>query len=147
MVHLEGTKEFSLPRHELWAKLTDLNFLVDCVPDVSQVREVKKDSASLVLRPGFSFIRGTMDLEIGKLEEVPGEMAKLRMKTKGIGQNSEVESAFNLEDKDAGTLVRWSVDVQHLGGLLKAVPHGLIHAGAQKVVTDLLAGIERKLVE
>lgn len=145
MLHLEGTKEFPLSRPELWAKLTDLRFLTKCIPDVSEVKEVSEKTASLVLRPGFSFVRGHMDLHIDKKEETPPEMALLALKTRGIGTSSEVEAAFHMEEQGSGTLLRWSVDIKHLGGLMKAVPSGLIQAGAQKVIGDLMTSIEAKI--
>src|SRR5688500_9943609 len=100
MLHLEGDKSFSASPAELWAKLTDLAFLVQCVPDVAKVNAVEAKAASLVLRPGFSFVRGEMQLTIEKLEESPPAMARMLMKTKGIGTSSEVEAVFQLAEQN-----------------------------------------------
>ncbi len=145
MLHLEGEKTFARPRPELWAKLTDLQFLSGCIPDVSKVHTITDRSAVLTVRPGFSFVRGSVELTIEKLEEQSPESARFRFKGKGIGTSNEVEVGLRLEEQGTGTLLRWSADVVQLGGLLKAVPQALIRGAAQKVIGDLLARIEERL--
>ncbi len=145
MVHLQGEQAFSLAREELWAKLTNLNFLVKCIPDVHEVREVKDKTASLVVRPGFSFVRGQLQLDIEKLEESRPDSARMLFQNKGIGTSAEVEASFQLEERDGETVIRWTGDLKHLGGLLKAVPRGLIQAASQKVVNDLMTRLKEQL--
>lgn len=144
-MHLEGVKQWAKPRQELWSKLSDLPFLVRCIPDVAKVKEVKARSAVLTLRPGLSFVRGELSLTMEKLEESPPEAAKFRLATKSIGSSSELQADLRLEDKDGGTELRWSADIKQLGGLLKAVPKGLVQAAAQKVINDVLLSIEKNL--
>ncbi len=145
MTHLEGERTLSKPRADVWAKLTDLHFLVRCIPDAGQNAEVQERSATVSIRPAFSFVRGEMKLNIEKLEQTPNESACLRLSTKGIGTSSEVEVRFDLADQPPGTRLRWSADIKHLGGLLKALPQGLVQAGAQKVIGELLTKVETQL--
>jgi carbon monoxide dehydrogenase subunit G len=145
MLHLEGEKTLSRPRGEVWAKLADLHFLVRCIPDAGETAEVQENSATVKIRPSFSFVRGELKLTIEKLAQTPAESAQFRLSTKGIGTTSEVEVEFRLADQDSGTLLHWTADVKRLGGLLKAVPQGLIQAGAQKIIDELLARVEAQL--
>ena len=41
MVHLEGEKTYSIPHEQLFARLTDLQFLVKCLPDLHEVKGVE----------------------------------------------------------------------------------------------------------
>ena len=41
--------------------------------------------------------------------------------------------------------MQWTGAVRELGGLLKAVPSGLIQAAAQKVIAEVWAGIKARL--
>src|SRR5579863_8913107 len=91
MLHFEGDKTFSQGPTELHAKLSDLHFLVTCVPDVESVSRIESDHAVCILRPGFSFVRGTLELTIRVAEAVPGQSLRLLLHTKGIGQTSDVE--------------------------------------------------------
>lgn len=145
MQRIEGTYDFKMPMPDLWLKLTDMPFLVKSIPDVATVKDVNSQSASLVVKPGFSFVRGELNLNLEKIDENPPAMARMRAKTKGIGTSSEVEAAFCLEKTAGGTRVHWAADVKELGGLLKAVPQGLVQAAAQRIVTDMMKGIEKNL--
>jgi carbon monoxide dehydrogenase subunit G len=145
MIHMEGEKSLLQGREQVFAKLTDLQFLVNCLPDLHQVKDVKEKTAAAVLRPGFSFARGEMQLTIEKVEETPPLSARFLLKSKAIGSSSEVETTFSLSATDAGTVLHWKAEVKQLGGLLKAVPRGLIQGGAQRVIEELLGNVEKKL--
>lgn len=145
MIHLEGDRPFPLPPQDLFPKLTDLGFLVRCLPDVAEVKDVQPATASLVIRPGLAFVRGDLNLIIEKVEESPPATARLLLRTKGIGSTSTVAAGFRLDPAEGGTLLHWTADVQELGGLLKAVPKGFIQGAAQKVITDVLTAIAGKL--
>jgi carbon monoxide dehydrogenase subunit G len=147
MLHLEGEKRFTQPRDRVFARLTDLSFLVQCLPDLHQVKEVKETTAAAVLRPGFSFARGEMQLSIEKLEASPPASARFLLRTKAIGSSTEVETSLSLIDEGTATKVSWSADVKQLGGLLKAVPAGLIQGGAQRVVGQMLENLAKRLNE
>ena len=43
---------------------------------------------------------------------------------------------LRLSPQGSGTHLEWEADIKELGGLLKAVPKGLVLAAAQKVIAD-----------
>jgi carbon monoxide dehydrogenase subunit G len=145
MVHFEGNKSFPQAPAHVWGKLTDARFLAECVPGVEAVTHAEPARVSCTLRPGFAFVRGTLELSIEVVDAVPDKSARIVLNTKGIGTTSAVEASFTLGPEGAGTRMHWSADVKTLGGLLKAVPQGLIKAAADKVITDSLVAIEAKL--
>jgi carbon monoxide dehydrogenase subunit G len=145
MVQFEGDRDFRQGQEELFAKLTDVRFLVQCIPDVESVTSVESDRASLVLRPGFSFVRGTLEVVLQVAEAAAPTSARLRLSSKGIGSSSEVEAALALAPHEGGTRVHWTAEVVSLGGLLKMVPSGLIRGAAEKVVNDVWSAVEAKL--
>jgi carbon monoxide dehydrogenase subunit G len=147
MVHFEGDKEFAQLPGELWPQLSDPRFLVGCLPDVESVSRAEVDMAEFKLRPGLSFVRGTLDVTMRRGECVAEKSVRFTVVGKGIGSTSQVEAVLNLEPKEKGTRIHWTVDITELGGLLKAVPQGLIKASAQKVIADVWAAVEKKLAE
>src|SRR4051812_20423411 len=107
MVRFEGDREFPLPAGEAHARLTDVPFLTGCIPDVEAVRSADADRAELVLRPGFSFARGTLDVVLSLTERAaPG--ARFLLTSKGIGSSSEVEAAIVVSDAEGGCRVHWT---------------------------------------
>ena len=144
-LHFEGDKDLRKTPAELWPKLTDAGFLVQCVPGVESVSQSEATKATCVLRPGFAFVRGTLDLTVEVLDTVPDTSARMLLTTKGIGSSSVVEASFNLTPEGPATKMHWTAEIKNLGGLLKAVPQGLIKAAAQKVIADALSAIDTKL--
>jgi uncharacterized protein len=145
MLHFEGEKEFRHPVADVWAKLSDARFLVKCVPGVETVVRSEPTEAVWTLRPGLSFVRGTLEITLKVVETVPDSSVNLTVTSKGIGSSSDVEAALRLTPEGDGTRVAWTADVKSLGGLLKALPQGLLKASAQKVIGDIWAAVEAKL--
>jgi carbon monoxide dehydrogenase subunit G len=144
MIQFEGDRDFSLPPASLFARLSDARFLVTCIPDVISVAKSEPTEAVCTIRPGFAFVRGTLDLTIQVGEVVPDHSIKLLLKTKGIGNTTTVEAPLTLVPQGSGTRVHWQAQVTEMGGLLKMVPQGLVRGAAQKVIADAWAAVEQK---
>ena len=56
-----GDQELPVPRSEVWKKLSDVRFLVQCIPGAEKVEQAEEDHAVCTIRPGFSFARGTLE--------------------------------------------------------------------------------------
>ena len=113
--------------------------------DVCSAYLLEPDRATLVLRPGFAFVRGTLDLEMNVVERQEPTSARLVLNSKGIGSSSEVEASLAIAAIENGSRLHWIAEVKSLGGLLKMVPGGLIRGAAQKVIGDALDAIGGKL--
>jgi carbon monoxide dehydrogenase subunit G len=145
MIQFEGDRDFALPPAALGEKLADARFLVRCIPDVESVARADAAEAVCTVRPGFSFIRGTLELTIRVAEVVPGQSVKLLVPSKGMGNSSTVEALLTLAPRDGGSRVHWRAEVKEMGGLLKLAPQGLMRGAAQKVVADAWAAVEKQL--
>jgi carbon monoxide dehydrogenase subunit G len=145
MLQFEGNKTFPLPPKDVFAKLSDARFLVECIPGREAVTQADEKKAVCTQRPGFAFVRGTIELTIQVVEAVPDTTIRFMQQSKGIGSSSTVETVVTLAPAESGTGVHWKSEVQNLGGLLKAIPSGLIRGAAQKVIVDVWAEIEKRL--
>lgn len=145
MLRFEGDRDFVLPPAEVWRRLSDARFLVECIPDVETVKAVADDRAELVLRPGFAFVRGTLDVGLRLVDAVAPTAIRVLVHSKGIGSSSAVEATLALAGQGDGTRVHWAAEVKELGGLLKMVPPGLIRGAAQKVVNDAWDAVAARL--
>lgn len=140
-----GEERFENVPEEIWDALTNPEFLCQCFPGVDRVAHVDSRSATVVVRPGFSFIRGTLEVkfEFGELNApVHGDVS---IELKGIGISAWFEARFQISPCQGGSRVAWSVREQELGGLLKAVSPGLIQAAGQKVALDTWSSIRSRL--
>jgi uncharacterized protein len=145
-MQFDGVHEFTQPVAEVWQKLTDARYVVPCLPDLDSVKEVEADRAVCVVRPGFSFARGTLEMTLQVLDKVPDTSAKMVMDSKGIGSSSHVEASFTLEPKeDGGCRMKWTAAITQLTGLLKALPRGLVQASGKKVLEQAWANVQAKM--
>lgn len=144
-MNFEGDQNFAQPPEELFAKLTNTEFLVSCIPDVQAVARAAPDQSIFTLRPGFSFVRGTLEVMLTLVQAEKPKSAVLNARSKGIGASSEVEATLEITAAGSGSRVHWVAEVMQLGGLLKAVPKGLITGAAQKVIADIWASIAANL--
>jgi uncharacterized protein len=145
MLQFEGDRDFTLAPADLFAKLTDARFLIQCIPDVDKVSQCEADRAAVVLRPSFAFVRGTLDMTMQIVEAVAAASARVLVHSKGIGSSSTVEASLAFSATAEGTRVHWRADIKELGGLLKMIPAGLIRGAAQKVIDDAWKMIEAKV--
>ena len=141
----EGDQDFVQEQAVVWNKLRSAAFLVECIPDSTVEGQPTRDEARCTVRPGFSFVRGTLDVTIKMLEAVEPTMIKIGLLSKGIGSGSDVEATLHFAAKEHGCHVHWVADIKSMSGLLKMVPSGLIKGAAQKVIDDLLQGVQQKL--
>jgi carbon monoxide dehydrogenase subunit G len=145
MMHFEGDRELPQAPATVWQMLSDARFLVQCVPDVESVSAAQADWADCTIRPGFAFVRGSLKLTMHVAEAAPEDRIRLLLQTKGIGSSSDVEASLGLTAQEGGTHVHWTVDIQNVGGLLKAVPQGLMKAAAQKVIADVWSSVDARM--
>jgi carbon monoxide dehydrogenase subunit G len=101
--------------------------------------------AALVLRPGFAFVRGTLDVQMEVVDANAPSSARVLLQSKGIGSSADVEATLAFAPEGAGTKVHWVAEVKSLGGLLKLVPAGLIRGAAEKVVNDAWERVGQQL--
>jgi carbon monoxide dehydrogenase subunit G len=141
----EGDRDFALPPQPMWEKLSDARFLVRCIPDVQSVARAEPAEAVCTIRPGFAFVRGTLELTLRVAEAAPGQSVRLLLLSKGIGNSSTVEATLALAPHDGGTRVHWLAQIKEMTGLLKMVPQGLMRGAAQKIVADAWTAVEAQV--
>ncbi len=145
MLRFEGDRDFAPPPAELFARLADARFLVECIPDVESVSAAEPDRAALVLRPGFSFVRGTLEVDLQVVDADAPRSLRVLLHSKGIGSTSDVEAGLSFAAAENGTRVHWVADIKSLGGLLKMVPTGLVRGAAEKVINDAWDRVRARL--
>jgi carbon monoxide dehydrogenase subunit G len=145
MLTFNGEESFAVPPAKLFAALTDLNQLAAAIPDVVSSRRLDQRSMECVVRPGFSFLRGTLKLviEIDSLQ--PPESAELHVIATGIGVQMRVESQLKVSPTDVGSKLLWTAAVTELKGLVATVPQSLISAAANQVVQQSWKKIHTRL--
>ena len=145
MLQLSGEEHFSQTPTEIWPRLTDSEFLAKCLPDLASAESDGSGRLVCRVRPGLSFIKGTLKVTLDIFDQQPPDSVRMRIHSKGIGASALVEMAFKMSEIEAGTQLSWSAEVKDLSGLLKPISHSLIAAAARKVIEDGWAAFRNQL--
>jgi carbon monoxide dehydrogenase subunit G len=129
-----GTEFFSAPPEQLFAALTDIGQLSKTIPDLVSSEQIDQRTLKCVVRPGFSFLRGTLRLTISLGEFRPSESATMTVAAAGIGAQIRVTSELQIVPMNSGSQLNWSASVVELKGLVATISRPLISAAAEQVI-------------
>jgi uncharacterized protein len=145
MLRFEGDTDLPQPPAAVFARLSDARFLVQCIPGVEQIKKSEPAESTCILRPGFSFVRGTLEITMQVVEALEATTIRALAHARGIGSSNDVEAVLSFAPQDGGTRVHWTANVTNLAGLLRAIPQGLLRGAAQKVIADVWESVKVKL--
>ncbi len=141
----QGEEQFSIDQVDLFARVTDLNFMAQAIPDLQRIELSEPKHLVCRVRPSFAFMAGSLTLTLDLVDEHPIESVKYRVLGKGIGARVVVETEIKLSSEENGTKLAWQSEIIERGGLLKPVGQSLIKAAANKVTTDAWAAFRKAL--
>jgi carbon monoxide dehydrogenase subunit G len=131
-----GTESFSASPERLFAALTDLGQLSKTIPDLVSSEQIDERTLKCVVRPGFSFLRGTLRLTISLGDSRPPESATMTVAAAGIGAQIRVASDLQIVPTPAGSQLTWSASIVELKGLVATISRPLISAAAEQVIQN-----------
>ena len=129
-----GEEQFTVEPVRLYSVMTDLDVVAAMIPDLESHHKVDPQTLECVVRPGFSFLRGTMKLTIGLADLVPPEKATMRVAAAGIGIGMKIDSHLEISPTSTGSLLKWQAEIRERKGLIATVSPGLVRAAADQVV-------------
>jgi carbon monoxide dehydrogenase subunit G len=142
-----GEESFDSPPEKVFTALTDLDQLAASIPDLTSSQKVDDQTLDCVVRPGFSFLRGTMRLRIVVSDLVAPETATMQIDARGIGATMQVVSHLQLAAQGAGTRLLWSAEILKLTGLVATVSSSLVTAAADQVIRQGWSDVRKRLGE
>jgi len=131
-----GVESLPAPPDRVYAFLADPDQMKTVIPDLVSAERISPTILKGVVRPGFSFLRGTLKFTMTIAPTVPGKTLNVTIFSEAIGAKLTVESTMTVEPDGAGSKVAWTAQVTQLSGLIAAAPGGLIKAAADKTVRD-----------
>jgi len=142
-----GKEQFELDRNFVWDRLHDMEFISKLIPGQTSVISVQPTSFVCRVRPGFSFLSGSLTLTFGVIETVPAERTRVRVHGKGIGAGVIVEALICFAAGSTHTTLEWTGEVVERRGLLKPVSAGLIQGAAKDVIARFWTAFRTALAD
>jgi carbon monoxide dehydrogenase subunit G len=131
-----GEELFHVSPERLFEAVTDLDLLAKTIPDIQSSERVDESTLKAVVRPGFSFLRGTLQTTIKLVEADAPRSAVLQIASQGIGAQITVESRLTIEPDAEGSRLAWTATVTQIRGLVATVSRPLISAAATQVIAQ-----------
>jgi carbon monoxide dehydrogenase subunit G len=142
-----GVEHFSASQPQVYGLLTDLQAMATIIPDLVSSEQVDDRTLKCVVKPGFSFLRGTLRLTITLGDCQPSESATMRVEAQGIGVGMSISSQLRILPEDSGSRLDWQARIDQVKGLISAVSPTLIKAAADQVIRNSWSAVRAKLGE
>lgn len=142
-----GEELFAASPERVFAVLTDLDALAASIPDLVSSERPDASTLRCVVKPGFSFLRGTLKLAITMADLQPPRSATMTVVAQGIGVSMQVRSSIEIEAAETGSRLRWSATLERMTGLLSSVSPGLVKAAADQTIRHAWQQARQRLGE
>lgn len=142
-----GEEHFAASQERVYALLTNLDAMAATIPDLVSSEKVDDRTMKCVVKPGFSFLRGTMRLTISLGDCQPSERAAMNVEAQGIGVGMSVVSQLLVHPEGDGSRLEWTARIEQLKGLMSAVSPTLIKAAADQVIRHAWSKVRKELGE
>jgi carbon monoxide dehydrogenase subunit G len=142
-----GEESFAAAPHRLFALLTDLDTLAATIPNLVSSQRPDERTLACVVKPGFSFLRGTLRLSIN-LDDLQGdESAAMRVTAQGIGVSMQIVSRLRIAAEATGSRLTWSATIEKMTGLAASISLSLVRAAADQTIRHAWQQVRAKLGE
>jgi uncharacterized protein len=138
---IEGTYQISAPRERVFQKLTDPEVLRRCLPGCEKLEKIDENTYALTIRAGVGSIKGVFNGTVRMEELRPPDHYRLLVEGKGTPGFLKGSGSLDLEQRDDGTLITYSGDVQ-VGGTIAGVGQRMILGSAKMMATQFFTAME-----
>lgn len=142
-----GQETFAASPQRLFAILTDMDSMARLIPDLASAEKGPENTIRCVVRPGFSFLRGTLKLNLNLSEVQPDSRACMSVEASGIGVNMTIISQLEIALDGSGSQLDWNARVEQMRGLVATVSPALIRAAADQVIRHTWSLVRKELGE
>src|SRR5437773_3227098 len=137
-MQIESTQELHAPRERVYACLIDPEILRRCIPGCESLALIGERIYAATLKAGVGSIKGTFKGDV-RLEDMrPPEHYRIVVQGKGAMGFAKGSADFDLEEKDGGTLIRYSGEMQ-IGGSIAGVGQRMIQGAAKMMASQFFA--------
>src|SRR5205823_2372062 len=132
---IQGTHDLARPPAQVFEALNDPAVLQQTIPGCEKLEKTAEDEYSAQLKIGIAAVKGSYAGKVRLSDQQPPNRFTLHLEGKGAQGFVKGTARVELKEKDQGTELRYTADVQ-VGGLIAAVGSRMIEAAAKKMAAD-----------
>ncbi len=142
-----GQEHFHAEPARLFDALTDLDMLAANVPDLVSTEKPDPRTLKCVIKPGFSFLRGTLKITISLTRLERPTAAAMIIAAQGIGAAMTIVSEMTISPEASGSLLDWRAKIERVSGLMATIPSALVKAAADQTIRQGWQRVRERLGE
>ena len=141
-----GERQFEAPMATVWEVLNSPEKMAKTMPGVESfdIQDDKHWRAHVKVPLGLGGLRMSIDFE--KTDEREPEFAKLHAKGNGVGAIMNMDTSFQLSEKDGGTSMHWEADV-HILGPVASMGQRVLQPIVNQQVSHVLSALDQQVQE
>jgi len=144
-MHFEGKTVVKAPVDRVWNFISTPESIAQCLPGVEEYKVLEGKRTEAKVKIGVGFIKGTFKVNSRVLEEDPqNRRAKLLVDGSGVTSAFKAEIQIGCNPHSEGSELSWVAEAT-VSGPLGSVAKGLIEGASQKVVSQTLECVTRKV--
>lgn len=141
---VDSTYEIKASRERVFAALVEPEVLRRAIPGCESLDKTGDDTYDATLKAGVGSIKGTFKGVVRLADMRPPEHYRIVVEGKGAVGFAKGSADFDLEEKDGGTLIRYSGEMQ-IGGTIAAVGQRMIQGAAKMMAAKFFAALEAEV--
>ena len=131
-------------RERVYAALIEPDILKSAIPGCESLDKIGDNIYAATLKAGVGAIKGSFKGEV-RLEDMRApEHYRLSVQGKGAVGFAKGSADFDLEEKDGGTLIKYSGEMQ-IGGPIAGVGQRMIQGAAKMMASQFFAKLEAEV--
>lgn len=141
---VDSTYELKAPRERVYAALTQPEVLRRAIPGCESLEKIDENVYAATLKSGIGAIKGTFKGDVHLEDMRPPEHYRIVVQGKGALGFAKGAADFDLEEKDGGTLIKYSGEMQ-IGGTIAGVGQRMISGAAKMMAGQFFAALEKEV--
>src|SRR5215467_14545073 len=138
---IDGTHKIQARRERVFQALTDPLILQKCIPGCEQLEKTAENQYNAKLSAAVGSIKSVFTAIVTLDELTPSSHYKLIVDGKGQPGFVKGSGAFDLEEQDGATEIKYSGDV-NVGGLLASVGQRMLQSTAKMMASKFFTTLE-----
>ena len=141
---IDATYELDAPRERVYAALIEPEVLRRAIPGCESLEQTSDNTYMATMKAGVGAIKGTFKGEV-RLEDMrPPEHYRIVVQGKGAMGFAKGSADFDLEEKNGGTLIKYSGEMQ-IGGTIAGVGQRMIQGAAKMMAAKFFSALEAEV--
>ena len=143
-MRVEGHEIIAVSRADAWRGVNDPEVLQACTPGVTRLEETHPGHFDATLELKLPAIHGRFDGSVDIVERIEPVRLKLQIDAKGPLGFVNGEAELQLEEAEAGTILRYVADIQ-VGGQIARLGQRMLSGVTKEMAGQFFESLERVL--